>query len=457
MAGNGSILGSRIAYAVDNADRNRFLVMATVGYGLCRSMSGFPADLDGLGAARLLSEISKIVGIVLFAILQVTFDKNNTNGPLFFTPMVLTFLGCVIATCHTALPTGQPTPALAGARTVLSSAGSAALMLQWLELIASAPMRHIALAIAGAELVNSTVTLMGNSTSITPLIALFTSCFLLFACRRSWEIVRGQTPGSSPRIVRPINKLASWKTVLWVGIFSLAYGYLSSSAGLALSSTANDVGNTLPSIAVLLIAAALPQKFDLRLLKSTALTFMMAGLLLTGLDAGGGWPMQMFASAGAASCRLFAYSLACMHAHSRRISALPSCAIVKVVIIAATSLGMAGGTTTLLHANPSIAVGFAVALSFMSTFLSPVGHDDSPTTQCDGGPETARARLAEQSGLTERERNVFDLMANGLSTAEICDELFISKSTVRAHQSRIYGKLGVHTQQEFTDMLARRE
>ena len=42
-------------------------------------------------------------------------------------------------------------------------------------------------------------------------------------------------------------------------------------------------------------------------------------------------------------------------------------------------------------------------------------------------------------------------MARGLSASEIGEELFITKSAVRAHQSRIYAKLGVHSQREFAE------
>ena len=99
----------------------------------------------------------------------------------------------------------------------------------------------------------------------------------------------------------------------------------------------------------------------------------------------------------------------------------------------------------------------------MSAFLSPIARDvenqaagSAPQAEGSNDPEAARARLAKQAGLTERERDVFELMAQGLPTAAICDELFISKSTVRAHQSRIYGKLGVHTQQELANLIGYR-
>jgi LuxR family maltose regulon positive regulatory protein len=45
--------------------------------------------------------------------------------------------------------------------------------------------------------------------------------------------------------------------------------------------------------------------------------------------------------------------------------------------------------------------------------------------------------------LTDREREVLGLMAQGLSNPEIAKELFISVTTVKTHAKNIYGKLNV--------------
>ncbi len=53
----------------------------------------------------------------------------------------------------------------------------------------------------------------------------------------------------------------------------------------------------------------------------------------------------------------------------------------------------------------------------------------------------APASTARVEQLTEREREVFLLMARGLSNGEISDTLFIAEQTTKAHVSRILAKL----------------
>ena len=48
-------------------------------------------------------------------------------------------------------------------------------------------------------------------------------------------------------------------------------------------------------------------------------------------------------------------------------------------------------------------------------------------------------------GLTPREREILELVAQGLTNAQIARMLWISLGTVRKHLENAYGKLEVHT------------
>jgi len=47
--------------------------------------------------------------------------------------------------------------------------------------------------------------------------------------------------------------------------------------------------------------------------------------------------------------------------------------------------------------------------------------------------------------LSEREIEVLQLIAEGLTNQEVAQRLFISSSTVKVHTRNIYGKLGVNS------------
>ena len=63
------------------------------------------------------------------------------------------------------------------------------------------------------------------------------------------------------------------------------------------------------------------------------------------------------------------------------------------------------------------------------------------------------SRLAEDHGLTPREREVFGLMAQGRSSTFISEELFVTTNTVRKHIAHVYEKLGVHSKQELLTLV----
>ncbi|MDZ5662583.1 response regulator transcription factor [Nocardioides sp. S-58] len=77
--------------------------------------------------------------------------------------------------------------------------------------------------------------------------------------------------------------------------------------------------------------------------------------------------------------------------------------------------------------------------SVTAQLIAAVTRDGTDPEGRDRG-RTARTALA---ALTERERDVADGVARGLSNAEIAAELFMGVPTVKTHVGRLFAKLGV--------------
>jgi DNA-binding NarL/FixJ family response regulator len=91
----------------------------------------------------------------------------------------------------------------------------------------------------------------------------------------------------------------------------------------------------------------------------------------------------------------------------------------------------------LLSAVRTVAAGDAVlAPSATRRLLDRVG----PTLP-NGPSSTARADVLDE--LTDRERQVFALVASGRSNREIAAELYVSEGTVKVHVSRLLTKLNL--------------
>ncbi|NUP20498.1 MAG: helix-turn-helix transcriptional regulator, partial [Streptomyces sp.] len=72
-----------------------------------------------------------------------------------------------------------------------------------------------------------------------------------------------------------------------------------------------------------------------------------------------------------------------------------------------------------------------------------------------GSPD--RAELAERlATLTAREREIAELVAQGLTSQAIADRLYVSRRTVDTHVSRAFRKTGVSSRAALATLMARR-
>lgn len=59
-----------------------------------------------------------------------------------------------------------------------------------------------------------------------------------------------------------------------------------------------------------------------------------------------------------------------------------------------------------------------------------------------GEPFLPDQRKREDLGITPRELEILELIAQGMSNREIAEKLFVSENTVKTHSSRVFDKLG---------------
>ena len=61
----------------------------------------------------------------------------------------------------------------------------------------------------------------------------------------------------------------------------------------------------------------------------------------------------------------------------------------------------------------------------------------------DDTPFALNTANLEQLGITKREHEILELIAQGLSNREIAEKLFVSENTVKTHSSRLFDKMDV--------------
>lgn len=129
-------------------------------------------------------------------------------------------------------------------------------------------------------------------------------------------------------------------------------------------------------------------------------------------------------------------------------------------LFAFASLYLQKQTLVVLHGAVVAAVAVAFAALFFTerrlsakwgiTFKADCGKDEL----CSPGRLAMRVSdLSRTCGLSPREEEVLQLLARKETSASIEESLFVAHGTVKAHTSRIYRKLGVHSRAELYGLL----
>lgn len=89
-----------------------------------------------------------------------------------------------------------------------------------------------------------------------------------------------------------------------------------------------------------------------------------------------------------------------------------------------------------------------IALLFTGTGIWLGRHFTGAGTGAAAGTFQRNSRALDYLEITERELEVLELVAEGLSNKEIAGRLFVSVNTVKTHLSRLYSKMDVNRRTE---------
>ena len=116
-------------------------------------------------------------------------------------------------------------------------------------------------------------------------------------------------------------------------------------------------------------------------------------------------------------------------------------------------------------ADAIVAVGLFAFVAFLwvglrrFSFTDTIGGIERPVLEQGGAAAEAESvegrcrELGERHGLTERETEIFAMLARGRNGSFVQSRYVISRNTVKTHVKHIYRKLGVHSQQELIDLV----
>jgi len=115
-------------------------------------------------------------------------------------------------------------------------------------------------------------------------------------------------------------------------------------------------------------------------------------------------------------------------------------AVLKVIefrfLVVEHSLEIYGGLIALLFAGVGIWLGLKLTKKEEVVVVKEV-----PVPSPAAEPFTVNEAQLKTLGITKRELEILELIAQGLSNREIAGKLFVSESTVKTHSSRLFEKL----------------
>lgn len=212
-------------------------------------------------------------------------------------------------------------------------------------------------------------------------------------------------------------------------------------------------------------------KYSASLLYRLALPLMVAGLLLLAWLHTGSMVATLLTNASNIGFELFILITMAEICFKYRIDGVWMFSIIQASAIAASTVGwfigrafVEGSPVGSAEANAVVAIVVvalvAASVLFFNDRLVSKTFGTEPVHKGEGEPSGAATmtyyeelvwrctRVARRYGLTQREQEVVELLAQGMSTARIEEALCVSNSTAKTHLRHIYEKMNVHSRDD---------
>ena len=398
----------------------------------------------------------------------------GTTGPLLRKGWLIvgSTVALVAGSAFALLPSPEP---LAFAGSTLAIAGFGVMFLMWLELYGSLEPRKMVVAYFGSLVVHTLVYLLmqGFKGEVAPgvvlLLPLCSTCCLVAAVLKTGhqapppQAESAQDTRHSGVARRMFLDASMGRLLAWITVFGIAFGMGEAVTNLGTSGSASIAGRSAFALAMVASALFATRRFTLAILYRTAVPLMICGLAVSFFFNVNPWASQFLMSAGMEGYQALGLIVCCGIAMREKASAAGPCGIVFAVEALAIQLGKA-----LMDAFGNLGLGSATAVGIFailalvmatmflfkeSDLVSSYSEQALRTVQEDKRLARQLADFAAEHGLTDKEKSVFFLLASGKSSKDIADELYLASGTVRAHTSKIYQKLGVHSRAEFDELV----
>lgn len=260
------------------------------------------------------------------------------------------------------------------------------------------------------------------------------------------------------------NFLFPYKGVLFIAAYSFAYGV----AAMSINMVHSRYASIIPSVIVIVLFLFYSRRVTSSTLFRFALPLMIVGFLLVSFLPNPIHPIALSTlDASYAAMEMLLLMMVCTIAYSAGAPALWLFGIMGGTQFLMRQIGSWLGEYSLSFADGSLSTALnliAIAAIIVTSFLIMsernlfafwlLNGEGRQTEDCQNESVKIRINsLGLAHGLTDREMEVFYLMAQGKTNIEIAHDMFISEGTVKSHLHRIYQKFGLHKRKELISLV----